>query len=401
VYFTAEFQYPLFMIQIVVAPDSFKECLSATKVALAISEGIKRVFPTAGITCIPIADGGEGTVEALITATGGTIVPTPSVDALNRPIQSFYGILGDGNTAVIEMAAASGIELLAPSERNPLITSTFGTGLIIKAALDAGFAQLIVGIGGSATNDGGAGMAQALGFILLNRNGLSIDAGGGSLRNLHSIDSSKVHPLLRKAKITVASDVRNPLLGPTGATAVYGPQKGATPEMLETLERNMTHYSNMLHQELGMDVSNLTGAGAAGGLGAGLMAFCNAEMASGFELISQLTNLEKHISEATMVLTAEGRIDAQTTYGKTISGVAQIAKRYDVPVIALAGMVDVGLDVLYEKGITSVFAIGNQPMSLEESKARAAELLANIAEQIMRTVKGISDPSNSFCIMNR
>ena len=377
------------MMQIVVAPDSLKECLSATKVALAVSEGIKRVFPDAGITCIPIADGGEGTVEALVTATGGTIVPTPAVDALNRPIHSFYGILGDGKTALIEMAAASGIELLAHTERNPLITSTFGTGLLIKAALDAGFTQLIVGIGGSATNDGGAGMAQALGFGLFDHDGLPLNLGGGSLGNLHSIDSSKVHPLLRKAKITVACDVRNPLLGSTGATTIYGPQKGATPEMLETLERNMIHYSNILQQEFGIDVSKLSGSGAAGGLGAGLMAFCNAEMVSGFELISQLTNLEQHISEASMVFTAEGKIDAQTAYGKTVSGVAQIAKRYQVPVIALAGMVEGGFDELYEQGITAVFVIGNQPMSLEESKARASELLTNTAEQIMRTVHGV------------
>ena len=376
-------------MQIVVAPDSLKECLTATQVALAISEGIKRVFPDAGITCIPIADGGEGTVEALVSATGGKIIPTPSMDALNRPIQSYYGILGDGNTAVIEMAAASGIELLASTERNPLITSTFGTGLLIKAVLDAGFTNLIIGIGGSATNDGGAGMAQALAFGLYDCNGMSIEAGGGSLGNLHSIDPSKVHPLLHKAKITVACDVRNPLLGPTGATAIYGPQKGATPEMLVTLERSMTHYANMLHQELGIDVSELSGAGAAGGLGAGLMAFCKAEMVSGFELISQLANLEEHIAEAFMVFTAEGKIDAQTAFGKTVSGVAQLAKRYKVHIIALAGRVEGGLNELYEHGLTAAFAIGNRPMGLEESKARASELLADTAEQVMRTVKGV------------
>ncbi|HEY3372720.1 MAG TPA: glycerate kinase [Prolixibacteraceae bacterium] len=377
------------MMQIVVAPDSMKECLSATKVAQAVSEGILRVFPDAAITCIPIADGGEGTVEALVTATGGKIVTTPSVDALNRPIQSFYGVLGDGQTAIIEMAAASGIELLAHLERNPMITSTFGTGLLIKAALEAGFTQLIIGIGGSATNDGGAGMAQALGFELLDSNGLSIGAGGGSLGTLHSIDSSKVHPLLGKAKITVASDVRNHLLGPTGATAIFGPQKGATPEMLETLERNMAHYSSILQQELGIDVSHLIGAGAAGGLGAGIMAFSHAQMSSGFELISQLTHLEKHIREASMVITAEGKIDSQTVFGKTVSGVAQLAKKYNVPVIALAGTIAGGITELYEYGITAVFAIGNQPMNLQESKARAAELLANTAEQVMRMVKGV------------
>lgn len=388
------------MMQIVVAPDSLKECLSATQVALAISQGIQRVVPKAIITSIPFADGGEGTVDALVTATGGTIIPTPSVDALNRPIESFYGVLGDKKTAVIEMAAASGIERLAPHERNPMITSTFGTGLLINAALDAGYTELIVGIGGSATNDGGAGMAQALGYKLFNRLGQDIEPGGGSLGDLHSIDSSNVHPLLKKEKITVACDVRNTLLGLTGATYTYGPQKGATPEILETLERNMVHYSQKMEQQMGIKVSDIPGSGAAGGLGAGLMAFCKAEMVSGFELISQVTHLEEHITNASMVITAEGKIDAQTAFGKTISGVGKIAKRHKVPVIALAGMVDGGLDVLYEQGITAVFALANQPMSLEESKARASELLADRAEQIMRTVKGLSESSNGFSIVN-
>lgn len=373
-------------MKIVIAPDSFKECLSALQVAQAISEGIRRIFPDAEINSIPVADGGEGTVDALVTATRGTIIQTLAVDALNRPIQSFYGILGDGKTAVIEMAAASGIELLAPEVHNPLITSTFGTGLLIKAALDAGFTQIIIGIGGSATNDGGAGMAQALGFQLLDKNREPIGYGGAFLSNLHSIDCSNVHPLLGKAKITVACDVQNPLLGHSGATYIYGPQKGATPEMLETLEENMVYFSRILCQELGIDVSEIPGAGAAGGLGAGLMAFCKAEMVSGFELVSKLTNLEKHISDVSLVFTAEGKIDSQTAFGKTVSGVAQIGKKHHVPVIALAGIVTDNLTELYELGITAVFAIGNQPMSLEESKARASELLADASEQIMRMV---------------
>ncbi len=376
-------------MQIVIAPDSFKECLTATQVALAISEGIKRVVPNAGITFIPMADGGEGSVEALVTATGGKIIQVPSIDALNRPIQSFYGILGDGKTAVIEMAAASGIELLKPEERNPFITSTFGTGLLIKAALDAGFTQIIIGIGGSATNDGGAGMAQALGFELQDKNNNPIGLGGGSLGEIQTIESSNSHPMLQKTKITVACDVRNPLLGTSGATNVYGPQKGATPEMLKTLEKNMEHFSRILQQELKINVSEISGAGAAGGLGAGLMAFCKAEMVSGFDLISELTNLEKYIGQASLVFAAEGKIDSQTAFGKTVSGVARLAKKYKVPAIALAGIVSDDLTKLYEQGITSVFAIGDRPMSLDESKARASELLANTAEQIMRMVKNI------------
>ena len=373
-------------MRIIIAPDSFKECLTATQVAAAISKGIKKVVPEAEIVCIPIADGGEGTVEALVTATFGKIVQATSVDALNRTIQSFYGILGNGKTAVIEMAAASGIELLSPEERNPMITSTYGTGLLLKAAMEAGFTEIILGIGGSATNDGGVGMAQALGFGLLDKNGNPIDWGGGSLNELHRIDSSNVHPLLRKAKITVACDVQNPLLGFAGATHVYGPQKGATPEMVEILEKNLTHFAQILHQEFGTDYSNIPGAGAAGGLGAGLMAFCKAEIVPGFELISQLTDLENHIQTASLVFTAEGKIDAQTAFGKTISGVAQLGKKYQVPVIALAGMVEGNLSELFGQGLTSAFAIANRPMSLEESKTNAAQLLASTSEQIMRLV---------------
>jgi glycerate 2-kinase len=378
-------------MHIVIAPDSFKECLSATQVAFAISEGIKRIVPEAEITCIPLADGGEGTVEALVTATSGRIVPAPSVDALNRPIQSYYGILGDGKTAVIEMAAASGIELIAPAERNPLVASTFGTGLLLKAVIESGFTEIILGIGGSATNDGGAGMAQALGFKLLDKNDNPIDQGGGSLGELHKIDSSNVHPMLRKVKITVACDVQNPLLGTSGATHFYGPQKGATPQMVETLEKNMAHFALILSQEFGIDYSFVPGAGAAGGLGAGLMAFCNAEILSGFTIIGKLTHLEEHIEKASLVFTAEGRIDKQTAFGKTISGVARLGKKHEVPVIALAGIVEGDLKNLYKQGLTSAFAIANRPMSLEESKANAEQLIAATSEQVMRLVTGIGE----------
>lgn len=376
-------------MRIVIAPDSFKDCLSATQVAFAISEGIRRIVPEAEISCIPLADGGEGTVEALVTATGGKIIQVPSVDALNRPIQSFYGVLGDDKTAVIEMAAASGIEMLAPEERNPLMTSTYGTGLLLKAAMEAGFTQIILGIGGSATNDGGAGMAQALGYELQDKNDSPIGWGGGLLGELHRIDRSNVHPLLRKVKISVACDVRNPLLGSSGATRVYGPQKGATSEMMETLEKNMIHFSEILYQEFGINIAKNPGAGAAGGLGAGLMAFCNAEMVSGFELISRLAHLEENISRTSLVFTAEGKIDSQTAFGKTISGVAQLGKKCQVPVIALAGMVSDDLAELYNQGLTSAFAIANRPMSLDESKANAAQLLAETSEQIMRLASGI------------
>ncbi len=373
-------------MRIVVAPDSFKESLSASKVAFAIAEGIQKVDPRADIICIPMADGGEGTVEALVTATSGKIVSVLSVDALNRPIESFYGVLGNGKTAIVEMAAASGLELLSANERNPLITSTYGTGILLRAAIEAGFQEIIIGIGGSATNDGGAGMAQALGFKLLDKNGCSIGLGGGSLSNLFKIDCSEVHPLLSSVKITIACDVQNSLLGPSGATAVYGPQKGATPETIEILEKGMTNYSNILKQEFGMDYSEAPGAGAAGGLGAGLMAFCNAKIRSGFELIAELTMLEKQVSEANLVFTGEGKIDSQTAYGKTISGIAKLCKKHQVSLIALAGMVSGDLSELYQQGLTSALAIANKPMSLEESKKNAANLLSSASEQILRLI---------------
>ena len=371
-------------MRVVIAPDSFKECLSATKVTEAISVGIKRVTPEAEIVCIPIADGGEGTVESLVTATNGKIIYVPSVDALNRPIQSFYGVLGYSKTAVIEMAAASGIELILPEDRNPLITSTYGTGILLKAVMDAGFTEIIIGIGGSATNDGGAGMAQALGFKLLDESGKPIGFGGGSLKNLQSIQNSNLHHQLKNVKIKIACDVTNPLLGPSGASRVYGPQKGASPEMIETLEKNMKHFSGILEHTFGTDFANIPGAGATGGLGAGLMAFCDAEIIPGFTLISQLTNLEDHIRNADLVFTAEGKIDSQSASGKTIGGVAKLGKKYGVPVIALAGMVNNDLAELYQQGITSAFAIGDGPMSINESKSRAEELLTKTTEQIMR-----------------
>ncbi len=373
-------------MRIVVAPDSFKESLSASRVAFAIAEGVQKVDPKADIICIPMADGGEGTVEALVTATSGKIVSVPSVDALNRPIESFYGVLGNGKTAVIEMAAASGLELLLAQERNPRITSTYGTGLLLKAAIDAGFQEIIIGIGGSATNDGGSGMAQALGFKLLDKSGSSIDLGGDSLSNLFEIDCTEIHPLLSSVKITIACDVQNPLIGPLGATVVYGPQKGATPEMIETLEQGMTHYSKILKQSFGVDYATFPGAGAAGGLGAGLMAFCNAKICPGFELIAKLTKLEQQISQADLVFTGEGKIDSQTAYGKTISGIAQLCRKHKVPLTALAGMVSGNLSELYQQGLTAAFTIANKPMSLEESKNNTANLLSSASEQILRLI---------------
>jgi glycerate kinase len=382
-----EFKHSL-QVKIIVAPDSFKESLSATQVAEAISSGIKRVIPAAQISCVPFADGGEGTVEALVAATNGKLATAATTDPLGRPVRSFYGILGDGQTAVIEMAAASGLELLKSDERNPLLASTYGTGLLLKAALEAGFTNIILGIGGSATNDGGAGMAQALGFRLLDRDGNSIAPGGGFLHKLNTIDRSAVNPALERATITVACDVRNPLLGTSGATRVYGPQKGASPAMLEILEHNLSHWARILQETFGTEVAEIPGAGAAGGLGAGLIAFCKAQLVSGFDLIAELTGLEKQLVQTSLIFTGEGRIDDQTISGKTISGMARLAKKHEIPLIALAGFVSRDLHELYSLGVTSVFPITNRPMSLDESKAETAELLADTAERVMRAIAG-------------
>lgn len=373
---------------IVIAPDSFKESLSATKVAIAMAEGINRIKPGDELISIPMADGGEGTVEALITATAGKIVKVSSVDALNRPIESYYGILGDGKTAIIEMAATSGIEQLTANERNPAIATTFGTGLLLKAALDNGFNEIIIGVGGSATNDGGTGMAQALGFKLLDETGDPIGLGGNSLHKFRRIDFSKVHPLLASAKITVACDVQNTLTGPSGATRVYGPQKGATPEMIEILEEGMIHYSKIIQHNFRTDFNSIPGSGAAGGLGAGLLAFCNAKIRPGFELISEITGLEQHIRNANLVFTGEGKIDSQTANGKTICGLAHLCRKYHVPLIALAGTVSGDLEVLYQQGLTAAFSIANQPLSLDESKKQADNLISVTTEQIMRVISG-------------
>lgn len=373
-------------MNIVVAPDSFKECLTASQVAWHIATGIRNALPEARVVSIPIADGGEGTVEALVTATGGHVVEVDTVDALMRPVRSFYGILGDGRTAVVEMAAASGIGLIHPAERNPMITSTYGTGLLLKKVIGAGFRDIILGIGGSATNDGGMGMARALGYQFLSNNGKEVPEGGGSLKLIDRIDTSRVDPKLGTVRITVACDVVNPLCGPQGASAVFGPQKGATPSMVSELDENLLHFAGLIQKELGRDVANVPGAGAAGGLGAGLLAFTPATLKPGFGIVKEITGLEQQIRDADLVFTAEGKIDFQTQFGKTPFGVAQIALQYGKPVIALAGSVGDGAEALLDKGITAYFGIADKPMTLEESVKDAGRLLENTSQQVMRLV---------------
>jgi len=371
-------------MRIVVAPDSFKESLSANEVALSIEKGIYKVFPEAEVTLIPMADGGEGTVQSLVDATGGKVVTFTVKDPLMRDIEGFLGILGDKETAVIEMAAASGLDLLKEDEKDPWVTTTFGTGQLIKKALDSGSKKIIIGIGGSATNDGGAGMAEALGVKLLDSQGNQIIRGGGGLKELMSIDSSGLDPGISRVQILVACDVNNPLVGENGASQVYGPQKGADQNMVGALDENLKHLASIIKRDLDKDILEVPGSGAAGGLGGGLMAFLNAQLKPGFEIIKEIVDLEQKMKGADLVITGEGRIDFQTQFGKTPFGVAQVAGKFGIPVIALAGTLGDGHQVLYEQGIDAMFSILDRPMDLTEAKTEAPLLLKNTAERIMR-----------------
>ena len=376
----------LLIMKIVVAPDSFKGSVSALEAANAIEQGLRRVFPDAIIEKIPMADGGEGTVQSLVDATGGQIHTHRVVAPLENEVDAKFGILSDGDTAVIEMASASGLTLVPPDKRNPLRTTTYGTGQLIHAALEAGCRRLIIGIGGSATNDGGAGMAEALGVRLLDTNGKQISRGGGNLGQLASIDVTDLHPAIAETETVVACDVNNPLTGPDGASYVYGPQKGATPEMIEILDGHLVHFDLVLRRTLGQSFNDIPGAGAAGGLGAGLMAFLNAELRLGIDIMIDAVNLKERVQGASIVFTGEGQLDFQTAFGKTPVGVAKVAKAYDIPVIAIAGGIAEGAEAVYDAGIDAMLGIVQEPMSLENAVRDASRLIADTAEQAARLV---------------
>jgi len=371
-------------MKIVIAPQGFKGNLTALEVARAIEKGVKRIVPDAVTTLKPMADGGEGTVQALVDATGGKIMVSEVTDPLGGRVKAHWGILRDKVTAVIEMASASGLPLVPKEKRNPLVTTTYGTGELIRAALDHGCRKLIIGIGGSATNDGGAGMAQALGAKLLDGKGKELPSGGAALARLEHIDISKLDPRLADFDVTLASDVNNPLCGPRGASAIYGPQKGATPEMVKQLDAALAHYADVIKKDLDVDFRDVPGAGAAGGLGMGLMVFLKARMIPGIDVVIKATNLVDDLKGADLVFTAEGRIDCQSAMGKVPTGVALKAKEFGAPVIALAGEVADDCRVVYEQGIDAVLSIAPGPISLEQSMADAEKLIANAAECAMR-----------------
>jgi len=373
-------------MKIVVAPDSFKGSVSALEAANAMEHGLRRVFSNAVIEKIPMADGGEGTVQSLVDATGGHLQTRRVLAPLENQVDAQFGILSDGETAVIELASASGLTLVAPHEQNPLRTTTYGTGQLIHAALEAGCRHLIIGIGGSATNDGGAGMAEALGVRLLDANGKQIQRGGGNLGQLASIDATGLHPAIAETETVVACDVNNPLTGPDGASHVYGPQKGATPEMIETLDGHLAHFDKILAHIFGKSFNDIPGAGAAGGLGAGLMAFLNAELRLGIDIMIDAVNLKERIKGAAVVFTGEGQLDFQTAFGKTPVGVAKVAKAHDIPVIAIAGGVAEGAEAVYDAGIDAMLGIVQEPMSLENAVTDASRLIADTAEQAARLI---------------
>lgn len=376
-------------MKIVVAPDSFKGSVTALQAANAMETGLRRIFPAATIEKIPMADGGEGTVQSLVDATGGHFQTRRVLAPLGDEVVAQFGILADGETAVIEMAAASGLTLVPPDKRNPLKTTTYGTGQLIRAALEAGCRRLIIGIGGSATNDGGAGMAEALGVKLLDANGNPIPRGGSGLGTLATIDITGLHPAIAETDTTdtvVACDVNNPLTGPEGASHVYGPQKGATPAIIETLDAHLAHFDAVLTQTLGRSFNAIPGAGAAGGLGAGLMAFLNAELRLGVDIMIDAVKLNERIKGASLVFTGEGQLDFQTVFGKTPVGVAKVAKAYNIPVIAIAGGIAEGAEAVYDAGIDAMLGIVHEPMSLELAVADASRLIADTAERAARLI---------------
>ncbi|MBN1116331.1 MAG: glycerate kinase [Bacteroidales bacterium] len=363
------------MKKILISPDSFKDCLSAFEVAKHIEKGLLSRNKDIQCRIIPVADGGEGTLDVIIKATKGEMVPIKVHDPLFRPIDSKYGVCGDGKTAVIEMATASGIEILSKEERNPWITTTFGTGELIKDALAHGCRKFIIAIGGSATNDGGAGMAEALGVRFLDKHRQNIKHGGGFLGEIETIDISSIDTRIFESEFLVACDVRNSLVGSEGASYVYGLQKGADNSMVHNLDKNLQHYASKIKMQLKKDIAEVPGAGAAGGLGAGLMAFLNARLKSGFEIVQEAVNLHEHCKWADIVITGEGKIDEQTQFGKTPQGVANIARKYNKNVIAVAGTLGEGYEKLYNSGFDSIWPITNKPMSLEESIQNAPMLL--------------------------
>ena len=373
-------------MKILVAPQEFKGSISALSVAEAAETGVMRVFPEAEVVLCPVADGGDGTLETLVEVSGGEVRTCSVQNPIGETITAQWGAMGDGVTAVIEMARTSGLALLSLDERDPLNSSTFGLGQAILEALNQGFRKFIVGIGGSATNDAGAGMAQALGATLLNAEGKSIPFGGAALADLRSIDISKMDTRIENSQFMVACDVSNPLTGDEGASAVYGPQKGATPEMVAQLDNALLNFAEIVKKDIGKNVSEISGAGAAGGLGAGMLAFMGAELKAGVDIVLETVQLREKLSDVDLVITGEGGMDFQTVYNKAPIGVARMAGEFNIPTIAIAGLLGQNFTVVHDHGIRAATSIVDGPISLEESSERASELISNSVEESLRFI---------------
>ncbi|MEF2483181.1 glycerate kinase [Vibrio mimicus] len=371
-------------MKVVIAPDSFKESLTAKQVCDAIQAGLARVWNDAKFVAIPVADGGEGTVQSLVDATQGRIVEVKVMGPQGKRVEAFYGMLGDNQTAVIEMAAASGLHHVPIAQRDPKLTTSFGTGELIRHALDQGVTKLIIGLGGSATNDGGVGMLAALGARFTNADGEPIQLTGGGLRELANIDLRDFDPRLQDCDLLVACDVNNPLCGDKGASAVFGPQKGATPDDVRLLDGALQQFGLLTEKVTGKAVLQSAGAGAAGGMGAALLAYTHATLRPGIEIVLDTVQLAHQVSDADLVITGEGRIDSQTVHGKTPMGVAKVAKRFDVPVIALSGCTGENYQAVYQCGIDAVFAAVPRAMTLEDALKESDFNLADLAENVAR-----------------
>lgn len=371
--------------KIIIAPDSFKGSLSAIEAVEAMDRGIKRCFPNVETIHLPMADGGEGTMETLVRATGGTIKNVKVVDPLGKEIIAEYGILGDEKTCVIEMAKASGLDLVPKDKLAPLVATTYGTGELIKQALKDGFTSFILAIGGSATNDGGAGMLQALGMQLLDHRGVEIGYGGGELHRINHIELGSFNEKIQDCNFIIASDVQNPFVGPNGASYIFGSQKGANMKEIQLLDKNLTHWANEIAKVTGTYLHHTPGAGAAGGIGGAFQAFFPSEMRRGIDVVLEYSNFASHLHEADLVLTGEGRVDHQTASGKTPMGVAQASQKHHVPTMIIAGSVGSGIEALYPYGVVSVQSMVNEPMTLEDAIQHASHLLEAATEQMIRT----------------
>ena len=374
-------------MRVLIAPDSFKGSLSSIEVANAMANGVKAANLENETIIIPMADGGEGTVEALVSATNGKMIPKEVSGPLGESMVASFGILGDGVTGVVEVAAASGLALIPEKDRNPMITSSYGTGQLIQAALDEGCKRLIIGLGGSATNDGGMGIARALGVKFFDDDGLSLIGRGRDLLRVSRIDVKNLDPRLKEIEIIIACDVTNPFCGPKGAAAIFAPQKGANPEMVKQLDQGLNRFAAVMKKELGKDVREIPGAGAAGGIGGGLMALLNPSFRPGIELVMELTNLPQLIEEWDLVLTGEGRTDEQTLFGKVPQGLGLVAKDKGKPVLVISGSIDYRSYGLLEHGITAIFSVVPGPTSLENAMAEAETNISFTTEMVMRTFR--------------